>query len=196
MKKRSTIKDSSGEFELTPVEKEEPSSETEIKSKPKNPVEKEEPSSETEMISDEIDNSDEEDELLDFTSRVYKLVVEHGKKGVLQSELWKKLNLTSRDGSRLAIRLEKRGMIKREKILEGGRWTYQLSPLRLPAQIKSIEESPCITCPEELKCSTDSEVSPHICYYLAEWAIREYLRFQNITATPEVIYKQMFTMKA
>jgi|TARA_B100002003_G_scaffold174516_1_gene162374 predicted DNA-binding transcriptional regulator len=190
MKKESTIKDSSGEFESIPVEKEKPSSETEIKSKPKNPVEK------TEIKSDEIDNSEEEDELLDFTSRVYKLVVEHGKEGVLQSELWKKLNLTSRDGSRLAIRLEKRGMIKREKILEGGRWTYELSPLRLPAQIKSIEESPCITCPEELKCSTDSEVSPHICYYLAEWAIREYLKFQNITATPEVIYERMFTMKA
>ena len=149
----------------------------------------------TEMISDEIDNSEEEDELLDFTSRVYKLVVEHGKEGVLQSELWKKLSLTSRDGSRLAIRLEKRGMIKREKILEGGRWTYKLSPLRLPAQIRSIEESPCITCPEELKCSIDSAVSPHICYYLAEWALREHLRSQNIMATPEVIYERMFTMK-
>ena len=74
----------------------------------------------TESTTEEIDYSEEEDELLDFTSRVYKLVVEHGNEGVLQSELWKKLNLTSRDGSRLAIRLEKRGMIKREKILVFG----------------------------------------------------------------------------
>ena len=50
-----------------------------------------------------------EEELVDLTSRVYKLVVERGKDGVLQSEIWKELGLTSRDGSRLAIRLEKRG---------------------------------------------------------------------------------------
>ncbi|MFN3622134.1 MAG: helix-turn-helix transcriptional regulator, partial [Nitrososphaerales archaeon] len=81
--------------------------------------------------------------VLDLTSRVYKLVVEQGKEGVLQSELWKKLNLTSRDGSRLAIRLEKRGLVKRERVLDNGRWTYKLTPLRLPIQIKSIEQAPC-----------------------------------------------------
>jgi predicted DNA-binding transcriptional regulator len=150
---------------------------------------------ETGTQTEDIDNSEEEDELLDFTSRVYKLVVEHGDEGVLQSELWKTLSLTSRDGSRLAIRLEKRGMIKREKVLEGGRWTYKLSPLRLPAKIKSIEESPCITCPEELKCSVDSVISPHICFYIAEWAMREHLKSQNMPATPEVIYERMFKMK-
>ena len=48
---------------------------------------------------------------VDLTSRVYKLVVERGKDGVLQSEIWKELGLTRRDGSRLAIRLENRGMI-------------------------------------------------------------------------------------
>ncbi len=147
-----------------------------------------------EVTIDEMEIS-EDDELLDFTSRVYKLVVEHGKEGVLQSELWKKLSLTSRDGSRLAIRLEKRGMIKREKTLEGGRWTYKLSPLRLPAQISSIEESPCITCPEELKCSTTGVVNPYICYYIVEWPIREHLRSQNIACTPEVIYDKMFRRK-
>lgn len=147
-----------------------------------------------EITIDEMENS-EDDELLDFTSRVYKLVVEHGTAGVLQSELWKKLSLTSRDGSRLAIRLEKRGMIKREKTLEGGRWTYKLSPLRLPAQITSIEESPCITCPEELKCSVTGVVTPYICYYVVEWAIREHLRSQKIVPTPEVIYERMFMKK-
>lgn len=63
-----------------------------------------------------------EEELVDLTSRVYKLVVERGKDGVLQSEIWKELGLTSRDGSRLAIRLEKRGMIRRVRssTTEGG----------------------------------------------------------------------------
>lgn len=138
---------------------------------------------------------DEDYELLDFTSRVYKLVVEHGKEGVLQSELWKKLSLTSRDGSRLAIRLEKRGMIKREKVLDGGRWTYKLSPLRLPAQIKSIEQAPCITCTEEIKCSPTGVITPFTCLTLAEWVTREYLRTQNISPTQEAIYNRIFTQK-
>ena len=54
-----------------------------------------------------------EEELVDLTSRVYKLDVERGRDGVLQSEIWKELELTSSDGSRLAIRLERWGLIGR-----------------------------------------------------------------------------------
>jgi hypothetical protein len=118
--------------------------------------------------------SKEEDMLLDLTSKVYKLVVEHGKDGVLQSELWKVLTLTSRDGSRLAIRLERRGMIRRDKLLEGGRWTYKLTALRMPVHIESIEQAPCITCPYESKCSLTGVVSPLSCPWLLEWVTKEY----------------------
>ncbi|MBI2126044.1 MAG: transcriptional regulator [Thaumarchaeota archaeon] len=107
--------------------------------------------------------------LLDLTSRVYKVVVEHGKKGVLQSELWKELSLTSRDGSRIAIRLEKRGMIKRDRMLQEGRWTYKLTPLRFPVQIKSIEEAPCMTCPDEERCSPAGVVTPLECILVESW---------------------------
>ncbi len=116
----------------------------------------------------------EEDVLFDLTSKVYKLVVEHGGDGVLQSELWKELILTSRDGSRLAIRLERRGMIRREKVLDGGRWTYKLTPLRMPVQIRSIESAPCITCPYEAKCSLTGVVSPLSCPWISEWVVKEY----------------------
>ena len=114
------------------------------------------------------------DGLMDLTSRVYKLVVEHGKDGVLQSIIWKELSLTSRDGSRLAIRLEKRGMVRREKILEGGRWTYKLTPLQLPVAIESIEQAPCVTCKVEEKCSELGFVSPHTCILLSNWVLDEY----------------------
>ncbi len=117
--------------------------------------------------------SKEEDALLDLTSKVYKLVVEHPD-GVLQSELWKELTLTSRDGSRLAIRLERRGMIRREKVLDGGRWTYKLTPLRMPVHISSIEQAPCITCPYESKCSLTGVVSPLSCPWICEWVVREF----------------------
>jgi predicted DNA-binding transcriptional regulator len=115
-----------------------------------------------------------EEELLDLTSKVYKLIVEHGKEGILQSELWKELDLTSRDGSRLAIRLEKRGIIKREKILDEGRWTYRLIPLRLPLQIKSIESSPCIVCSDKDKCAPNGIINPFKCLKLERWVVQEY----------------------
>jgi predicted DNA-binding transcriptional regulator len=114
-----------------------------------------------------------EEELVDLTSRVYKLVVERGKDGVLQSEIWKELGLTSRDGSRLAIRLERRGLIGRVKVLEEGRWTYKLTPLRFPTDMASIEKAPCIVCQYEPKCSIDGEVSPYICPWIGPWVIGE-----------------------
>jgi len=114
-----------------------------------------------------------EEELVDLTSRVYKLVVERGRDGVLQSEIWKELGLTSRDGSRLAIRLERRGLIGRVKVLEEGRWTYKLTPLRFPTDMASIEKAPCIICQYESKCSVEGEVSPYICPWVGPWVIEE-----------------------
>ena len=114
-----------------------------------------------------------EEELVDLTSRVYKLVVERGRDGVLQSEIWKELGLTSRDGSRLAIRLERRGLIGRVKVLEEGRWTYKLTPLRFPTDMASIEKAPCIICQYEPKCSVDGEVSPYVCPWIGPWVMEE-----------------------
>ena len=114
-----------------------------------------------------------EEELVDLTSRVYKLVVERGRDGVLQSEIWKELGLTSRDGSRLAIRLERRGLIGRVKVLEEGRWTYKLTPLRFPTDMASIEKAPCIICQYESKCSFEGEVSPYVCPWIGPWVIEE-----------------------
>lgn len=118
--------------------------------------------------------SKQDESLLDMTSKVYKLVVEHGADGVLQSVLWKELVLTSRDGSRLAIRLERRGMIRREKVLDGGRWTYKLTPLRMPVRIRSIEQAPCVTCPYESKCALSGVVSPLSCPWIVEWVTKEF----------------------
>lgn len=109
----------------------------------------------------------------DLISKVYKLVLEHGDKGILQSELWKKLNLTSRDGSRIATRLEKRRLIKRERVLESGRWTYKLIPLVIPIDTSSVEDSPCIICPDEPKCDIESNISPLTCLKLESWVIEE-----------------------
>jgi predicted DNA-binding transcriptional regulator len=126
-------------------------------------------------ISSEKVDEEQQDALLDLTSNVYKFVLDHGNEGVLQNLVWKDLKLSSRDGSRLVIRLERRGMIRREKVLDDGRWTYKLTPLRMPVQIKSIEQAPCITCPYETKCSLTGVVSPLSCPWIAEWVVKEHM---------------------
>ena len=129
-----------------------------------------------------------EEELVDLTSRVYKLVVERGKDGVLQSEIWKELGLTSRDGSRLAIRLERRGLIGRVKVLEEGRWTYKLTPLRFPTDMASIEKAPCVVCQYEPKCSIDGEISPYVCPWIGPWATDEMKRLGDSSMEASAIH--------
>jgi len=59
-------------------------------------------------------------------NRVCEIIADYESDGILQSQLWKKFKLSSRDGSRLALKLERMGMITREKILLKGRWTFLL----------------------------------------------------------------------
>ena len=58
-----------------------------------------------------------------LTGKSFRIIINNGKDGILQSKLWKELDLTSRDGSRVAIRLEKRALIKREKILKNAQFS-------------------------------------------------------------------------
>ena len=53
-----------------------------------------------------------------ITNNVCEIVAAYEDKGMLQSDLWKKLKLSNRDGSRLALRLERRGLIYRQMILQ------------------------------------------------------------------------------
>jgi len=106
-------------------------------------------------------------------NRVCENIAGYESDGILQSQLWKKYKLSSRDGSRLALKLERMGMITREKILEKERWTYKLIIKKTPVSTKSIEGSPCLTCPGEAKCSLDGEVSPKTCQWIEDWVMIE-----------------------
>ena len=106
-------------------------------------------------------------------NRVCEIIAGYETNGTLQSELWKKLKLSSRDGSRLALKLERMGMITREKILEKERWTYKLIIKKIPISTKSIEGAPCLTCPVQSKCSIDGEISPKTCQWIEDWVLIE-----------------------
>ena len=99
------------------------------------------------------------------------VIVNNGNDGVLQSELWRKLDATSREGSRIALKLETKGLILREKELFEGRWTYRLYPKRKPASLNSIIDSPCLMCPNDARCGAWSTISPNGCQRMTEWIL-------------------------
>jgi hypothetical protein len=104
--------------------------------------------------------------------KALQLIVNNGHDGVLQSELWRKLGASSREGSRVALKLESKGLILREKELCDGRWTYRLYPKRLPASIDTIVNCPCLMCPDNTRCSSWAPISPQNCKKLTEWLAR------------------------
>src|SRR4030066_155311 len=143
----------------------------------KEELEKEEPKTyeeelEEQLTDEEIQNFQiEKMDMEKLTNKVCDIVAKYETDGMLQSELWKKLKLTSRDGSRLALKLERLGIISREKILEKGRWTYKLIIKRTPVSTESIEDAPCLTCPVEQKCSLEGEISPLTCQLIEDWVL-------------------------
>ena len=108
-----------------------------------------------------------------LTNKVCEILAEKESEGMFQNELWKKLKLTIRDGSRLALRLERTGFIYREKILENNRWTYKLILKKTPISTLSIENAPCLVCPVEQKCSLDGEISPRSCEFIENWVLAD-----------------------
>ena len=105
----------------------------------------------------------------DLEQKALHFVVNTGYQGVLQSELWRELSASSREGSRVAIKLEEKGLIRREKELEGGRWTYRLYPKRLPASIETIVDCPCLMCADNARCDPTTAISPKSCERLTVW---------------------------
>ncbi|MDH3385895.1 MAG: transcriptional regulator [Nitrosopumilus sp.] len=129
---------------------------------------------EEQLTDNEIENFQiEKVDMERLTARVCDILAEKESEGMFQSELWKKLKLTSRDGSRLALKLERMGTIYREKLLEKGRWTYKLILKKTPISTLSIENAPCLVCPVEQKCSLDGEISPKTCQLIEDWVLAE-----------------------
>jgi len=137
---------------------------------------------ETELLEEELEEIDEKEienfqiEGLDMEklkTTVLDLVTKRGDNGMFQSDLWKKLKLSSRDGSRLALKLERQHLVKREKILENGRWTYKLKIAHVPVTTQSIESAPCLICPVESKCTLEGEISPRTCPLIEQWVLTE-----------------------
>ena len=105
----------------------------------------------------------------DLEHKALQFIANTGDEGVLQSNLWRQLDASSREGSRISIKLENKVLIRRERELSEGRWTYRLYPKRKPASINSIIDCPCLTCSESIRCGAYGATSPNDCEKLTEW---------------------------
>jgi hypothetical protein len=107
----------------------------------------------------------------DMEQKALQLIMNTGNEGVLQSELWRKLGGSSREGSRIALKLESKGLVRREKELRNGRWTYRIYPKRIPASIDSIADCPCLMCLYNPRCGSAGTITPKNCEKLTEWLL-------------------------
>ena len=101
--------------------------------------------------------------------KALKLVFDAGNKGILQSELWKKLGVSSREGSRMAKKFEEKDKVIREKVLNEGRWTYKLYSKKEPVTLDSVKGCPCLICDEVDKCFRGGTRDPVYCMALTAW---------------------------
>ena len=107
-----------------------------------------------------------------------------GPKGILQSDLWRHLKLNSREGSRIAVKLEKQGLVRRVKELSGGRWTYRLYSMDKSKPSKnfswtSLDNCPCFVCVSVKICGAGQAVSPIKCDKLDEWIVQQVSNSDN-----------------
>ncbi|QLH07437.1 helix-turn-helix transcriptional regulator [Nitrosopumilus ureiphilus] len=190
-KKKAKVKPAKKKAKVKPAKKKAKVKPAKKKAEPKPPKEKkltkkelEEAKKEAEKtLEEELEEQLSDEEIENFqiekvdmerlTNKVCDILAERESDGMFQSELWKKLKLTSRDGSRLALKLERMGTITREKLLEKGRWTYKLILKKTPISTQSIENAPCLVCPVEQKCSLEGEISPRNCQFIEDWVIAE-----------------------
>jgi hypothetical protein len=101
--------------------------------------------------------------------KAQKILFETGEEGIMQSDLWKELGVSSREGSRLALRFEEKGLIERRKILHGGRWSYKLFSKKEYVNMDSISGCPCMVCNEIDKCYEGGNKDPVNCSNLTLW---------------------------
>ncbi len=101
--------------------------------------------------------------------KAMKLILEAGKEGVLQSELWKLLDISNREASRMAIKFVEKGKVCRDKVLNNGRWTYKIYSMEEYVTINSIEGCPCLVCVDVEKCYTGGTKDSRTCLEMTAW---------------------------
>ena len=101
--------------------------------------------------------------------KALKLIIDAGDEGLFQTELWKLLDISSREASRIAKKLEEKDRVFREKVLNNGRWTFKIYSTKEYVTIDSIKDCPCLICPDVDKCFMGGKKDSRTCLDLTAW---------------------------
>jgi len=105
--------------------------------------------------------------------KLLKLLSESGSEGILQKELWKKLNIDSRKGIKIVRTLEKQGLLTRQAIIHRGRKSYivRLGPKYFAKKTipRYILRIPCFYCELLDGCGEKISINPINCPKLNAW---------------------------
>ena len=104
-------------------------------------------------------------------TRALKLILDKGDEGLLQRDMWRALGATSREGSRIALRLEAKNLIKRERELSNGRWTNRIYASIRRVNIDSLIDVPCMICEDIQNCEVGRGLSAAECDNLTQWLL-------------------------
>ena len=118
-----------------------------------------------------------------------KIIIDAGDEGLFQTELWKLLDISNREASRIANKFKEKGKVRREKVLNNGRWTYKIFSMEEYVTLKSIEGCPCTICPDLERCFTGGTKDPRTCFDLTAWIDPriESLSFSKILVQEEAV---------
>jgi DNA-binding Lrp family transcriptional regulator len=110
----------------------------------------------------------------DVYSKALEVISSAGSQGILQSDLWRALNVSSREGSRIALTLEKRGLIIREPVYRGRTKTFKLIAVSSDIKISldAIDDCPCFSCVNLSRCGSRQPISPEKCEDLTRWLLK------------------------
>jgi len=107
----------------------------------------------------------------DLEQRALKLIKAAGDAGMLQRDMWRALEATSREGSRISLRLEDQQLITRERELANGRWTHRIFINQRPVLLDSIIDVPCMMCDDIQRCEVGGGLSAVECDVLTQWLV-------------------------
>jgi predicted transcriptional regulator len=97
--------------------------------------------------------------------KIIALLQKEAEGTMVQSELARSLGLNSREISRALAKLERRSIVERIQIKDGGRIAYKVRVLKKKPKIdpSDVAWCACLTCADLEKCGKGQPVSPELC---------------------------------
>lgn len=124
-----------------------------------------------------MDTLQEQGELSPIDRKAFEIISSHSDRGgILQSDLWRMLGVDSKEGSKVVLRLLRRGMISRKEVNHGGRKTYLLMVAHhmegreIDVDIDGVMVIPCFTCEYlYLECGDSSKLNSTNCVKMSNF---------------------------